>query len=272
MKLISKLALVGAALASAGAYADVELPSTGNGGLVLLVRNTTTNQVYARDLGILIDSVLPAATAGGAYTGPINSMGYALPGFAADANLGTFLAASGSKVWTIMGGDSTGSVGNSSVATDARRFLITTNSSISGVVSNTELNSSYGNLNAMLGLVNDSLPDSAGSSTLTGGQWGDPGATPGSSAPNGFGAGPLNETVLGTAAHLYVVSTQNGTNTTQARVWSGLDVRLNLDGSLETLGGAPPAVPVPAAVWLLGSGLAGLVGIGRRRNNKAQKA
>jgi hypothetical protein len=269
MKLISKLALVGAALASAGAYADVELPSTGNGGLVLLVRNTTTNQVYARDLGILIDSVLPAATAGGAYTGPINSMGYALPGFAADANLGTFLAATGPKVWTIMAGDS---VGTSTTATDARRYLITTNSTPTGVVTNAELNSQYGNLNAMIGLVNDSLPDSAGSSTLTGGQWGDPAATPGSSASNGFGAGPLNETVVGTAAHLYVYSTQNGGNTTQARVWSGLDVRLNLDGSLETLGGTPPAVPVPAAVWLLGSGLAGLVGIGRRRNNKAQKA
>lgn len=32
-----------------------------------------------------------------------------------------------------------------------------------------------------------------------------------------------------------------------------------------TGGGAPPAVPVPAAIWLLGSGLLGLVGIGRRK-------
>ncbi|MBP8301501.1 MAG: VPLPA-CTERM sorting domain-containing protein [Planctomycetes bacterium] len=34
-------------------------------------------------------------------------------------------------------------------------------------------------------------------------------------------------------------------------------------GSLPTL--APSAVPIPAAVWLFGSGLIGLVGVGRRR-------
>ena len=31
----------------------------------------------------------------------------------------------------------------------------------------------------------------------------------------------------------------------------------------------PPQVPVPAAVWLMGSGLMGLVGVARRRRNKA---
>ena len=36
---------------------------------------------------------------------------------------------------------------------------------------------------------------------------------------------------------------------------------LSKDGSC----GAPPAVPVPAAVWLFGSGLLGLVGVARRR-------
>jgi hypothetical protein len=36
------------------------------------------------------------------------------------------------------------------------------------------------------------------------------------------------------------------------------------DGTLEAVGGA---VPLPGAVWLLGSGLLGLAGIGRRRRS-----
>ena len=44
--------------------------------------------------------------------------------------------------------------------------------------------------------------------------------------------------------------------------FSGVAYQLHLSG---TIGTAPPAVPVPAAVWLFGSGLLGLVGVARRR-------
>ena len=50
----------------------------------------------------------------------------------------------------------------------------------------------------------------------------------------------------------------------QTTVQSGPFVGLRI--SLEFLGNDPPvAVPVPAAVWLLGSGLMGLIGIARRK-------
>lgn len=42
---------------------------------------------------------------------------------------------------------------------------------------------------------------------------------------------------------------------------------LQLVGTVEG-GGTPPPVPVPAAAWLLGSGLLGLVGVARRRKFK----
>lgn len=45
---------------------------------------------------------------------------------------------------------------------------------------------------------------------------------------------------------------------------TGLDWNLDPNGQL-SLGSAVSAVPVPAAVWLFGSGLLGLVGVARRR-------
>ena len=39
-------------------------------------------------------------------------------------------------------------------------------------------------------------------------------------------------------------------------------------GTIHKDSGSPPAVPVPAAAWLFGSGLLGLIGVARRRRNK----
>ena len=39
----------------------------------------------------------------------------------------------------------------------------------------------------------------------------------------------------------------------------------NFDGAVDLSGGGPAPIPVPAAAWLFGSGLVGLVGVARRR-------
>lgn len=61
-----------------------------------------------------------------------------------------------------------------------------------------------------------------------------------------------SNTASSAAAHVYQYANSDGASTWQ----------LNTDG---TLSYATAAVPLPAAVWLFGSGLLGLVGIARRR-------
>jgi hypothetical protein len=65
---------------------------------------------------------------------------------------------------------------------------------------------------------------------------------------------------LGQDSNLYAM-TGNSSPTAAGQVYSGAEVTMLANGTLETVS----AVPLPAAVWLLGSGLLGLAGIGRRR-------
>jgi hypothetical protein len=266
--------MVGTALlAGSTAFADVTLPSTGDGELVLFVRDTSNpSRVYARGLGVTLNQVLnESVVTGGAYTGPIQQFTYSLPNVGPDAALASFLAQSGTYSWTIMAGDS---VGNNTSG-NPRRYLTTTQvdfaSNNPGILNST-LGSSYGNLNTLLGDLNGNLPDTAGSSVQPSGLWGDPTSSSGSSATDWFGVGPNNENALGTAANLYILTssaaTGGGTSGGQfARVYQAADIVLEANGSLHSVSGSnPPEVPLPAAVWLLGSALAGFAAIGRRRN------
>jgi hypothetical protein len=74
---------------------------------------------------------------------------------------------------------------------------------------------------------------------------------------------------LNQSATLYAITNQTGPSYpngvsfslgTAALTGSGATLALSFTGN-----GAPPPVPLPAAVWLLGSGLLGLAGVARRR-------
>jgi hypothetical protein len=266
MRSVFKFAMVGAAvMAGSTAYADVALPSTGNSELVLFVRDVNNSaRVYARDLGITLNQVLAESVVqSGPYTGPIQQFTYVLPEIGPDAVLSSFLSQPGQYVWTIMAGDSDGT----NAVTSPRRYLTTTQVDFAvnppGII-NSQLNSSYGGLNQLFSDLNGAL--GGANSVQPSGLWGDSGSASGAAAPSWFGAGPINENGLGTAANLYILTSSGGGNGGQARLYQAADIRLNLDGSLEGLGGGAP-VPLPAAVWLLGSALAGFAAIGRRRRS-----
>jgi hypothetical protein len=274
MKLVLKMALVGTALAATSAFANTVAPSTGNGELVLYARDTVTNATYARGLQVYIDQFGTRTATSGSYTYPTGgTLPAVLPTFSADANWNTFKSAAGSDaiVWTVLAGDSQQNLNSAG----AERYLTTTQVDLTTgqptPPGNSTIRSGYAALN---GLQNDMLGNSAalgagdGASVILAGNagagWGNPTGVDNLANTWFSTIGISNENPLGTAGKFYMITSQTGGSSTIGRVYSLTGIQLDLDGTLHAL-----PTPLPAAVWLFGTGLLGLVGIGRRKQAAA---
>jgi hypothetical protein len=276
MKSYIKYALVGAALAaSGGAYADAVLPNTGNGQAVLFVKNNTTSTVYARAFNLFADNIVTQSQiTADTYTGGIplssadTSFSFSFGPLNPDANLTSFLNGTDSFSYTVLVGDSLSATGQG-LKVGERRFFFA-NELGGNAPSNSQVNSSYTQLNSWLGTLNSALSGAAGSdsSVSSGGVWGTTGGS-----QDWAGAGPSTVVTLGDTAGFYLV-TSNGTAANDtgstARIYNLGNVTLSAAGVLTfaALTGGPE-VPLPPAIWLLGSALAGFAGIRRRRENAA---
>lgn len=261
LKKVVAIAIAGASgLGAMTASADIVNTGSGNGELTLFVRNDVTGAVYARGLQIQLDDILTeGAIQSGAYNaGVANVRSYVLPTIGPDANLTSFLSEAGTFSWTIMGGDNTGLIN----VIGGKRYVTTTQADLTNGTTTTmgNLSSSYNNLLTMINQINDFMPDAAGSSISSEGQWRQTGAVPGQEAGDWFGVGPSNVNDIGeaNAANFYMLAAPGGGDA--ARIYQFADVTLTADGTLT-------AVPLPAAFWLLGTGLAGLAGVSRRRKS-----
>ncbi len=271
MKIIVGIA-VAAALSVGAAHAAINPPAAGQGELIEWVVDNTTNQVYARGIQVDETSILPASSLVDKTTydstispGPA-STGTTLPTITADANLTTFLAQNGGadsfSYGVLSAGQNTGGatsfnpgasvvVFTSPLSIDASNLNVPSASLIQSNVLSVQANVTT--LNSLLGA--SSAP---GSSKNVSGNF-----DPTSQVFTLYSDNVTLLTPFGTQVNLYA-ATGDGVKAGTGQLYSAGLIEMTADGTLEAVAASP--VPLPAAVWLLGSGLLGLAGVGRRRN------
>jgi hypothetical protein len=284
MKTIVKLVL-GTAVLAAGvsAHAAIPLPSTGSSDLLFFVVDQSLGQTYTEVLNTtvgtgsaLFNSGDAIANANPANLGVANVTLTGKAGFtynaAANTNLQNFISANSADglLWGVVGGVYTGStlqqrqpIGNT--------LGVTTSSNDFAVANATESNL-YDTVIPSTGLTQDiTVINRATLDTFGGTNKGvigtGTGADPNLTFYGDIATGEGNA-IGATGVNLYGISTTGVDN--------GFAYGFNLgtitfDGSTLSFAGnsGTPTVPLPAAAWLFGSGLLGLLGIGRRRNLKA---
>lgn len=257
-----KLKLVFAAMtfvATAPAFAAIADGSQGmNGELFMSVWDPVAQTSYVNDLGVTMSNFLTNA----------NTAGYSLSYAGSNLLTSNFnLAGNTNLVYNVAALDS--------VATTApfigQTYLSTTNASATTVASMS--NQKVGALSAVNNYVNAINGTDQNFATNNEGLYT---SSAGGLAYFGSGFGTnwsTNSTfdstaAVGTALNMWKLtpSSNSGlskaTTTKLAGQWL-----LNKAGAL-TYTAPPAAVPLPAAVWLLGSGLIGMVGVARRKSTK----
>jgi hypothetical protein len=241
------LAAAVAFAASSSAFAfDTELANSGNSSMVLAVWDDVAQTSYVRDLGINYNDFLPSS--------PAAPQVFATDSIFANAFAGSTAA---NIRWAVVGGETSGPA--NMAITQANAPTATNNSAlnIAGASMDTVLN---------LGNLGNGVAESSATSYRTDASSFNTGA----SANSGrilFGAafaGVFAGTIGDTLSFVNFRSAQSpifpGTTQTYADTFT-----LSANGTLSYGQVANNPVPVPAAVWLLGSALAGVAGVARRR-------
>jgi hypothetical protein len=263
-----KLGVAGAlAFGAVAAHASIASPASGSSDAILFaeVVNTTTSAVvasYAGDTGVSINALVSGSLTG-TTTALLNDNNLAKL-FAADA-------AGDELVWAVQGGQYTGNITAANFGVKGNAQFITT--SVADGTGKLALDETtnllhWANLNADISQINLNAGGAAsveGASTAGAGIWD-------TNTPSGvsgwYSNGPVTGNIQGGTQALFYV-TGNGTSNLAHVSYSTLGTTADLTATGLILtgpgGGGTTTTPLPAAVWLLGSGLFGLAGVARRK-------
>jgi hypothetical protein len=261
MNTLAKIGVASAlAMGYVSAHAGAVVPTSSNPGNVFLFADVINSSgsiisAFGADTTISVNNA----------TGVTGSLTNGQTLYGATTNLTSLLslgAQTGNKVeWTVMGGGSEASGSLQFVTTD-------TNSSLGTLTGRSGVNAGHWQvgMTATAQVLNTNTganPDVLATSAAGAGNW-DPTLAGISNPSDWYNNGPTNlVNGVGTSAKLYNV-TAVGSNSTNLLGVSVLgNVTLTSAGLVFSTITAP--VPLPAAIWLLGSGLLGLFGIGRRK-------
>lgn len=279
MKLMKKLLIASAVgMAFAGPASALTTGTVSNGSLFLAVWDSNasgTGYSYAQDLGYTINTFLPNSNVavsnadGGPVTGDKTpASGLTLP-FATNF-LSTFTGALTDLRWNVVAFDN--NAVNSPLANTKRLATTTQVGTVNaGNITNSGLNTVTTNVGTTANFYGATCGLGGCSSLSTAAGW---------AGSNTFGntlgyAGLSTSQILGgTLEMMYITQVGSNPGNATAAAFDFYDNafgratwNLASTGALTyNIAGAPAAVPLPAAAWLFGSGLLGLVGIARRKS------
>jgi hypothetical protein len=270
MKTLLRFAVAGALMAGYATAQAQSLPGSGSSDLWLFVSDQAAKTTFAEDTGISLSSLLPGPYTAGASLNTSQPANFTV---AASAALTAYINAANSSSqtleWAVLGSQY-GASNPSDPSNQTAGASIAVYDYASGTTANSKVKAmTFANMSNVGNGLNGDLSTLVGSYT-TGGTsyalgnpnfnvWGEgTGAVGGST--NLYGQGLDQSNIgLGTQTTLFGVTGNGNAGKVQSYVL-GTNLTLTSAGVLQV-----SSVPLPAAVWLFGSGLLGLIGVGRRK-------
>jgi hypothetical protein len=281
---------VAAALATygAGALADITQPATGNGEIFIYVDDTTTQNVFVEGLQVGTNSLLGglstsaySTASGGNGSTTLGSVIPTVSGFSFGSGgsltlngFANFLtndtnASGDSIVWGVIGG----SISGNGYALGAQSVVTTVNGTtpVQGGTTpfkNQGLTSAAGNVDSLVSLLNGSINTGVpgdGASAVVSYKGGTDPIDPTLGGQYSTNSAGTYTTGSGGSQNLYSWTTgQTSGGSGKTQIYSVGTLSISSGGVVSAANAA--AVPLPAGLWLFGSGLLGLVGVGRRKS------